>query len=79
MEITDGWWTWFDNEDLNRTLQIALERNYDIAAAAARLLFISCRTKLCACILMKAPRSRADGVSGYRNNVYYIPQQAAGN
>jgi outer membrane protein TolC len=45
MEITDGWWTWFDNEDLNRTLQIALERNYDIAAAAARLLFISCRTK----------------------------------
>jgi len=23
---------------------------------------------------MKAPRSKADGVSGYRNNVYYIPQ-----
>ena len=40
---------------------------------------ISCRTKLCDCILMKAPRSRADGASGYRNNVYYIPQQAAGN
>ena len=36
MEIADRWWTWFDNEDLNRTLQIALERNYDIAAAAAR-------------------------------------------
>jgi hypothetical protein len=23
-------------------------------------------------LLMKVPRSRADGVSGYRNNVYYI-------
>jgi len=28
---------------------------------------------------MKAPLSRANGVSGYRNNVYYIPQQAVGN
>ena len=27
---------------------------------------------------MKALRSRADGVSGHRNNVYYIQQQAAG-
>ena len=36
MENADHWWTRFDNEDLNRTLQIALERNYDIAAAVAR-------------------------------------------
>jgi hypothetical protein len=45
MENADRWRIRFDNEDLIRTVQIALERNYDIAAAAARLLFISCRTK----------------------------------
>ena len=34
---------------------------------------------ICEICGMKAPRSRADRVSGYRNNVNYILQQAAGN
>ena len=37
MEIADRWWTRFDNEDLNRTVQIALEQNFSIASAASRL------------------------------------------
>lgn len=37
MEVADRWWTRFNDEDLNRAVQIALEQNYNIAAAAARL------------------------------------------
>lgn len=37
MEVADRWWTRFNNADLNRTVQIALEHNYNIAAAAARI------------------------------------------
>jgi len=46
MEIADRWWTWFDSEDLNLTVQIALERNYEIAAAAARLKMAAAEARI---------------------------------
>lgn len=46
MEVGDHWWTRFNSPDLNRTVQIALAQNYNIASAAARLEIAAAQARI---------------------------------
>ena len=68
-ELDPEWWTAFGDETLNRVVVEALENNYDLAAAAARLEQASADAKVAAADLY--PQVRAN-LSGSRRKQNFI-------